>query len=325
MTDVVAGHVPVMFVDLGPARSDDHGRQGARARRLQPRRACRRCRTFRRSTKRACRASTPRPGRCWSRRRRRRGRSSTSCNAELKAIARDAGDHRAASPRRHGADRQGRTVEGLQAFVKSEIARWGKVVRERRYRRIAIIRMMAKDHAGMVMKFVQLSLLSRSRWPRCCRRQRRRRTIRRGRSPWWCRSRPAAAPRSLARIVAQALEERLGKPVVVENKPGAGTVIGSNYVAKAAPDGYTLLMATSTPMAINVTAAQGAALRSGHRPRAAGAGGAEPVHPGGQSVAAGEVGEGADRLCQGQSRQAVVSAPPGRARRIICMPSCSPA
>ena len=56
-----------------------------------------------------------------------------------------------------------------------------------------------------------------------------------------------------ARIVARHLEARLGKPVVVENKPGAGTVIGSNYVAKAAPDGYTLLQATSTPMAINVT------------------------------------------------------------------------
>ncbi len=56
-----------------------------------------------------------------------------------------------------------------------------------------------------------------------------------------------------ARIVAQHLEARLGKPVVVENRPGAGTVIGSNYVAKAAPDGYTLLQATSTPMAINVT------------------------------------------------------------------------
>src|SRR5690554_774696 len=56
-----------------------------------------------------------------------------------------------------------------------------------------------------------------------------------------------------ARIVAQQLEARLGKPVIVENRPGAGTVLGSNYVAKAAPDGYTLLQATSTPMAINVS------------------------------------------------------------------------
>ena len=57
----------------------------------------------------------------------------------------------------------------------------------------------------------------------------------------------------LARLVGQKLEERLGKPVIVENKPGAGTVIGSNLVAKSEPDGYTLLMATPTPMAINVT------------------------------------------------------------------------
>jgi tripartite-type tricarboxylate transporter receptor subunit TctC len=56
----------------------------------------------------------------------------------------------------------------------------------------------------------------------------------------------------LARLVGQRLEGRLGKPVLIENKPGAGTVIGATAVAKAAPDGYTLLMATPTPMAINV-------------------------------------------------------------------------
>jgi tripartite-type tricarboxylate transporter receptor subunit TctC len=54
----------------------------------------------------------------------------------------------------------------------------------------------------------------------------------------------------LARIVAQKLEERLGKPFLVEMKPGAGTAIGSNAVAKATPDGYTLL-ATSAALAIN--------------------------------------------------------------------------
>jgi tripartite-type tricarboxylate transporter receptor subunit TctC len=56
----------------------------------------------------------------------------------------------------------------------------------------------------------------------------------------------------LARLVGQKLEERIGKPVLVENKPGAGTVIGANMVAHAEPDGYTLMMATPTPMAINV-------------------------------------------------------------------------
>jgi tripartite-type tricarboxylate transporter receptor subunit TctC len=63
---------------------------------------------------------------------------------------------------------------------------------------------------------------------------------------------PGGSTEILARIVAQRVEPRLGQSVVVENKPGAGTVIGSNSVAKAAPDGYTLLMATPTPMAINV-------------------------------------------------------------------------
>lgn len=64
---------------------------------------------------------------------------------------------------------------------------------------------------------------------------------------------PGAATDFLARLLGKELEERLGKPVVVENRPGAGTTIGSNSVAKAAPDGHTLLMATSSPMAINAT------------------------------------------------------------------------
>lgn len=44
-----------------------------------------------------------------------------------------------------------------------------------------------------------------------------------------------------ARVLAQKMSEGLGQPIVVENKPGAGTTIGNDAVAKAAPDGYTLL------------------------------------------------------------------------------------
>jgi tripartite-type tricarboxylate transporter receptor subunit TctC len=57
----------------------------------------------------------------------------------------------------------------------------------------------------------------------------------------------------LARLLGQKLSERLGKPVVVDNRPGAGTAIGAATVAKAAPDGYTIMLGTSTPFAINVT------------------------------------------------------------------------
>lgn len=54
-----------------------------------------------------------------------------------------------------------------------------------------------------------------------------------------------------ARIVGQALSERLGQPVVIENRAGAGGNIAADAAAKAEPDGYTLLMATSTTFATN--------------------------------------------------------------------------
>jgi tripartite-type tricarboxylate transporter receptor subunit TctC len=62
---------------------------------------------------------------------------------------------------------------------------------------------------------------------------------------------PGALTDLLARSIAERLSAALGQPVVVENKPGAGTLVGAEYVAKSAPDGYTLLMATSTTLGIS--------------------------------------------------------------------------
>ena len=55
----------------------------------------------------------------------------------------------------------------------------------------------------------------------------------------------------LARILGKKIEEQLGQPVVVENKPGAGTAIGALAVANAKPDGYTLLISSNSTFTLN--------------------------------------------------------------------------
>src|SRR4051812_1698026 len=62
---------------------------------------------------------------------------------------------------------------------------------------------------------------------------------------------PAGTTDIAARIVAERLGQRLGQQVIVENRPGAGGNIGGDVVAKAEPDGYSLLMQTVSAGAIN--------------------------------------------------------------------------
>src|SRR6186713_1143134 len=62
---------------------------------------------------------------------------------------------------------------------------------------------------------------------------------------------PGALTDLLARAIAERLSAGLKEPVVVDNKPGAGTLVGAEFVAKQPPDGYTLLMATSTTLGIS--------------------------------------------------------------------------
>ena len=61
-----------------------------------------------------------------------------------------------------------------------------------------------------------------------------------------------SGPDVLARTVGNKLSERWGQPVVIENKPGASTIIGNDFVAKSAPDGYTLSV---TPHSVAITPA----------------------------------------------------------------------
>ena len=63
---------------------------------------------------------------------------------------------------------------------------------------------------------------------------------------------PGQATDIIARLMATKFSESLGQPAVVDNRPGKGGSLGAELVAKSAPDGYTLLVSATAPLATNV-------------------------------------------------------------------------
>ena len=134
---------------------------------------------------------------------------------------------------------------------------------------------------------------------------------------------PAGSTDILARLCAQALEQRFGRSFLVENRPGAGQQIGVNAVARAAPDGYTLLMATSSAMAVNPTLYKKLSydplkdLDPGRHGRA------PAVRAGGHADAAGQKRRRPRRLSPRPIRASSATDRAASAPRIISTASCS--
>ena len=124
----------------------------------------------------------------------------------------------------------------------------------------------------------------------------------------------------VARVIGEKLAERLGQPVVIENKPGAGARLGTEFVATQPPDGYTLLIAGGSEMAISSADRQDQLRRAeefhpaDHRDR-------DAADPAGAAEPSGAIGQRAGRLGQEQSRTSPTMRPPRPASR--CRPSCS--
>ena len=100
---------------------------------------------------------------------------------------------------------------------------------------------------------------------------------------------PGGGTDVLGRIIAQRLSEQWGQPVVIENQPGASGGIGTRAAAKAEPDGYTLLMAsTGALMAASAALCAGRRLRRQQILRADHHGGGAALSGGDQSERAGQ-------------------------------------
>ena len=115
--------------------------------------------------------------------------------------------------------------------------------------------------------------------------------------------RRAAAPTRSAASSPSASSETIGQPIVIENRGGAGSIVGTDAVAKAEPDGYTLLVGQSGPISINPAIYKSSALRSGARLRADHDDDGLPVHPRGQRQAAREDTRRVRRARESQTRR----------------------
>ena len=127
---------------------------------------------------------------------------------------------------------------------------------------------------------------------------------------------PGGTARPLPRMIGEKLTLRWGQPVIVENKPGGALHLGTEAVARSAPDGYTLLLAPQGPLVISPSLYREARLRSlglraGHD--LARLPYVFVVNP---KVPVSNV-RGIDRLCEGQSGQAQFRHRPAPAARSI--------
>ena len=131
-----------------------------------------------------------------------------------------------------------------------------------------------------------------------------------------------SAPDIIARLMGQWLSERLGQQFVIENRPGAGSNIGTEAVVRAPPDGYTLLMVGATN-AINATLYDKLNFNF-IRDIAPVAGiSRDALCHGGQSIVPGQDCSRVHRLCQGQSGQDQHGVAPATGRGPHVAASCS--
>ncbi len=133
---------------------------------------------------------------------------------------------------------------------------------------------------------------------------------------------PGASTDILGRYDADVLQRGLHQSFVVENRPGAGGMIGIGTVAKSVPDGYTLLHSPDRYRAAALSD-EVRFLRSGNGFRSGRARRAHRIRAGRVAVARRQVGRRSDRARQGKARCADLRAPPESAPRTSFSPSCS--